>query len=68
MYFNKENFKYWFDPKTNMLNPTIPPKNMYDVVHIGFYFISFGIVIVPIALLSSIVFNKPDSAENTKPQ
>lgn len=53
MYFDKEGFKKWFSPKTNMLNPTIPPETLWDIVHTVLYFIVFGIVIVPMALLES---------------
>lgn len=53
MRFDKEEFKKWFDPKTNMANPTIPPETLWDIVWIVMYFATFGLIIVPIALLDS---------------
>ena len=53
MYFDKKEFKKWFSPKTNYINPNIPPKNLFELVYIPLYFMVFGFVVVPIALLSS---------------
>lgn len=60
MYFDSENFKYWFDHKTNPFNPKIPPKTLADVLYIPLYAMAFGWFLIPLALLVSTKLGTPD--------
>ncbi len=56
MHFDRKGFKRWFSPEENLLNPTMPPKNALDLAIIPFWFLAFGWLVVPMALLDSIKF------------
>ena len=52
--FDKQGFKEWFHPSTGWLNPTLPPKTVFDVLYVPLYFITFGWLMVPMAFLASL--------------
>jgi hypothetical protein len=60
MRFDRERFKGHFDQDNNIYNPTLPPKTALDITHAFFFFLTFGWVVVPVAVLDSIII-WPDS-------
>lgn len=58
MKFNKKEFKTWFSPETNYINPDWKPKNLWDPIYIILWCLTFGWLVTPIALCVAMEFKK----------
>lgn len=57
MFFDKHEFKSFFDPRSNLLNPDFRRPSLFDIFYIPIWFIVFGWLMLIIATTSSVKFN-----------